>query len=113
MKQTRIIVATAVAFVAATGNAEATPPLTQTPVRPDIIRAIAPGDSVSVPGCRKGYSDMHVYSAGGRPFRQTRDAQDRAIWLARDGHAVAGFERVNCDWFNFGRRPVILALWRG
>jgi hypothetical protein len=99
-----------IALGLAAADAHARPALTEADQPADVIRVIEPGDFVHVANCRR-FSDMDLFTGGGRRFNQVKDPQGW-VFLARDGHAVGGFTRVNCDWFNFGTRPVILGLWR-
>jgi hypothetical protein len=106
------IFATLILAIAIPARANAaTPSLDKAPVRPTLIRVLEPGNLRHIRNCDK-YSDMHVYSRGGRPFEQRRDAEAGNYWVKSNGMAVAGFDRVNCDMISFARRPVLIAFWK-
>lgn len=105
------ILAILIGAIALPSRALATPTIDKAPVRPTLIRVLEPGELRHIRNCHK-YSDMHVYSRGGRPFDQRRDAEAGMYWVKSNGYAVAGFDRVNCDWISFANRPVLVAMWK-
>lgn len=80
------------------------PPDVRVNLRPFGLRHL--GDDCRV------FSDFHVYSPGGKPFRQRVEAAG-PYWVDRTGDAVAGLDRVNCDLISFRSRRLIGAAWRG
>lgn len=101
------------AYSVASSQVRRVPSIDRVPTRPDIVRAIAPNDSLHVRRCHR-YSDTHVYSARtGNAYRQRMDPVAGPYWVDNRGRVVAGFDRVNCDVYSFTRRALIWAGWRG
>lgn len=81
--------------------------------QPEFLARLKANDLVNAgPDCRV-YSDFHAYSPGGKPFRQKEDPIAGPYWVDARGRAVAGLDRVNCDFISFRSRTLIVAAWKG
>lgn len=112
-----IVIIMAALFVAAPAEGSRPVALSNARHTPDWIRVLGPGETISLGSACGGRapSDVQAYTARGRALRQRRDDRSGGYsWDLSNGRVVAGYVKINRDFFSFAlRRSVVVAAWCG